>query len=159
MKRLKLKVNKKQIIIIISLVLLIVLFICFMLNKLPNVGKIKNGKAEYIDKIANVTKYKDKIIIEFENDLELIDNCVMTTEIYNKFKNNDSLYNISVKDYAKLSTLTAKESYNINKSMQLKLVDEDDKYTKYFAKTCGFDSKNELMKYTKAVMKLASKEK
>ena len=43
--------------------------------------------------------------------------------------------------------------------MQLKLVDEDDKYTKYFEMTCGFDSKNELMKYTKAVMKLASKEK
>ena len=64
----------------------------------------------------------------------------MTTEIYNKFKNNDSLYNISIKDYAKLYTLTAKESYNINKSMQLKLVDEYDKYTK-------------------VVMKLASKEK
>ena len=42
---------------------------------------------------------------------------------------------------------------------QPKLGDGDDKYTKYFAMTCGFDSKNELMKYTKAVMKLASKEK
>ena len=79
--------------------------------------------------------------------------------LFKKFKSNDLLFNISIKDYAKLSTLTAKESYNINKSMQLKLVDEDDKYTKYFEMTCGFDSKNELMKYTKAVMKLASKEK
>ena len=79
--------------------------------------------------------------------------------LFKKFKSNDSLYNIIIKDYTKLSTLTTKESYNINKSIQLKLVDEDDKYTKYFAMTCGFDSKNELMKYTKAVMKLASKEK
>lgn len=64
-----------------------------------------------------------------------------------------------MKDYAKLSTLTAKESYNINKAMQMGIVREDETYSDYFAKTCGFKNKKELMKYTKAVIKLANKEK
>ena len=38
-------------------------------------------------------------------------------------------------------------------------VNEDTKYTDYFAMTCGFKNKKELMKYTNAAIKLASKEK
>ena len=128
-------------------------------NSGPNVGKIKNGKAKYIDRIENVTKYEDSVIIEFKNSEELIDNCIMTNELYDKLKNNTPLYNINVEDYAKLSTLTAKESYNINKAMQIGLVEKDESYTDYFAKTCGFKNKKELLKYTKAVIKLANKEK
>lgn len=48
---------------------------------------------------------------------------------------------------------------NNNKSLQLKLVKEDDSYTDYYAMTCGFKNKKELMKYTKAVIKLANKVK
>lgn len=158
-KKYKLKFQKKQIIIISSLLLLIIITLIIGLNRGPNVGKIKNGKAKYIDRIENVTKYEDSIIIEFKNSEELIDNCVITTKIYDKFKRNDPLYNINVEDYAKLSTLTAKESYNINKAMQIGLVEEDESYTDYFAKTCGFKNKKELLKYTKAVIKLAKKEK
>lgn len=158
-KKHKLKFKKKQIIIISSVLLLIVIALIIGLNSGPNVGKIKNGKAKYIDRVANVTKYEDSIIIEFENSEELIDNCIITTELYDKFKSNDPLYSISVKDYAKLSTLTAKESYNINKAMQMGIVREDEIYTDYFAKTCGFKNKKELLKYTKAVIKLANKEK
>ena len=66
---------------------------------------------------------------------------------------------ITVKDYSKLSNLSAKENYNINKSLQLKLVKEDDSYTDYYAMTCEFKNKKELMKYTKAVIKLANKVK
>ncbi len=151
--------NKKLKQIIIVSILLLIIILIIVLNSGTNVGKIKNGKANYIDIIENVTKYEDSIIIEFENSEELIDNCIMTTELYDKFKNNDSLYNISVEDYAKLSTLTAKESYNINKAMQIGLVEKDESYTDYFAKTCGFKNKKELLKYTKAVIKLANKEK
>ncbi len=158
-KKYKLKLKKKQIVIISSILLLIIIILIIKLNIGPNVGKIKNGKAKYINRIVNVTKYEDSVIIEFKNNEELIDNCIMTTEIYNKFKNNDPLYNINVKDYAKLSTLTSKESYNINKAMQIGLVKEDESYINYFAKTCGFKNKKELLKYTKAVIKLANKEK
>ncbi len=158
MKKQKVKFKKKF--IIISLIILVII-ICLLLVLFSgvNVGKIENGKAKYIDRVENVTKYKDKVIIEFNNDEELIDNCIMTTELYNKFKENDPLYNINVKDYANLSTLTAKESYNINKAMQIGLVKEDESYINYFAKTCGFSNKKELMKYTKAVIALAGKEK
>lgn len=158
-KKHKFKFKKKQIIIISSVLLLIVIALIIGFNSGPNVGKIKNGKAKYIDRVANVTKYEDSIIIEFENSEELIDNCIITTELYDKFKSNDPLYNINVKDYAQLSTLTAKESYNINKAMQMGMVEEDETYTDYFAKTCGFKNKKELLKYTKAVIKLANKEK
>lgn len=157
-KKHKLKIQKKQIIIISSFLLLILIFLILLFSKNVNVGKIKDGKAIYIDQVVNVTKYKDSIIIEFENKEELIDNCIITTEIYNKFKNNEPLYKISVKDYINLSTLTAKESYNINKAMQIGLVSEDESYVDYFAKTCGFKNKKELLKYTKAVIKLANKE-
>ncbi|MDD5865076.1 MAG: hypothetical protein PUD07_01090 [bacterium] len=158
-KKSKLKFKKKQIIIISSIIIVIIAITITMITKTPNVGSIENGKANYIDRIANVTKSEDNIVIEFKNNEELIDNCIMTKEIYDKFKANDPLYNISIKDYAKLSTISSKESYNINKSIQLKLVSEDTSYTEFFAMTCGFKNKKELLKYTKAVIKLSNKEK
>ena len=145
MKKTKLKIkklSKKQIIIISSILLIVILIIVLLSSKEPYVGKIKDGKAVYIDRVKNVTVYpeKNKTLIEFENNEELIDNCIISNEIYDKFKNNDPLY-------------------NINKSLQLKLVKEDDSYTDYYAMTCGFKNKKELMKYTKAVIKLANKVK
>ena len=163
MKKIKLKIKKlsKKEIIIISIVLLIVIIIILLSLKGPYVGKIKDGKAVYIDRVKNVTVYpdKNKILIEFENNEELIDNCIISNEIYDKFKSNDPLYNITVKDYSKLSNLSAKENYNIDKSLQLKLIKEDDSYSDYYAMTCGFKNKKELLSYTKAVIKLANKVK
>ena len=164
MKKTKLKLKKqakKQIIIISSILLIVILIIVLLSPKEPYVGKIKDGKAVYIDRVKNVTVYpeKNKTLIEFENNEELIDNCIISNEIYDKFKANDPLYNISIKDYANLSSISSKESYNINKAIQLKLVSEDTSYTEFFAMTCGFKNKKELMKYTKAVIKLANKVK
>ena len=164
MKKTKLKfktLSKKKIIIILSILLLIILIIILIIPKEPYVGKIKDGKAVYIDRVKNVTVYSEnkKTLIEFENNEELIDNCIISNEIYDKFKNNDPLYNITVKDYSKLSNITAKQNYNINKSLQLKLVKEEDSYADYYAITCGFKNKKELLSYTKAVIKLANKVK
>ena len=140
---------------------MIILIIILIIPKEPNVGKIKDGKAVYIDRVKNVTVYPEnkKTLIEFENNEELIDNCIISNEIYDKFKSNDPLYNITVKDYSKLSNITAKENYNINKALQLKLVKEEDSYADYYAITCGFKNKKELLSYTKAVIKLANKVK
>lgn len=164
MKKTKLKIkklSKKQIIIISSILLIVILIIVLLSQKEPYVGKIKDGKAVYIDRVKNVTVYpeKNKTLIEFENNEELIDNCIISNEIYDKFKSNDPLYNITVKDYSKLSNLSSKENYNINKSLQLKLVKEEDSYADYYAITCGFKNKKELLSYTKAVIKLANKVK
>ena len=162
MKRTKLKIkklSKKQIIIISSILLFIILIIVLLTSREPYVGKIKDGKAVYIDRVKNVTVYPEKNKTLIENKEELIDNCIITNEIYDKFKSNDPLYNITVKDYSKLSNLSAKENYNINKSLQLKLVKEDDSYADYYAMTCGFKNKKELIRYTKAIIKLANKTK
>lgn len=164
MKKTKLKLkklSKKKITIILSILLIVILIIVLLSSREPYVGKIKDGKAIYIDRVKNVTVYPEnkKTLIEFENNEELIDNCIISNEIYDKFKNNDPLYNITVKDYSKLSNLSAKENYNINKSLQLKLVKEDDSYADYYAMTCGFKNKKELLSYTKAVIKLANKVK
>ena len=164
MKKTKLrfkKLSKKKITIILSILLIVILIIVLLSSREPYVGKIKDGKAVYIDRVKNVTVYPEnkKTLIEFENNEELIDNCIISNEIYDKFKNNDPLYNITVKDYSKLSNLSAKENYNINKSLQLKLVKENDSYADYYAMTCGFKNKKELMSYTKAVIKLANKVK
>lgn len=155
------KLSKKKIIIILSILLIVILIIVLLSSREPYVGKIKDGKAVYIDRVKNVTFYPEnkKTLIEFENNEELIDNCIISNEIYDKFKNNDPLYNITVKDYSKLSNITAKENYNINKSLQLKLVKEEDSYADYYAITCGFKNKKELLSYTKAVIKLANKVK
>ena len=150
----KIKTKYKILIGIIISIVIILLIVSF--NRV-NVGKIKNGKVEYIESVKNVTKYEDRIIIEFDNNYELIDNCIISTELYNDFKDEKDIYNLTLKDYDKLSTLTAKESYNIHKAIDLKLVDEDTKYTDYFAVTCGFKNKKELLKYTNAVFKLAKK--
>ena len=155
----KLRINKKIIISIIICLVICIIILCICFNKV-NVGKLVDGKAVYIDKVSNVTKYKDKIIIEFNNNYELIDNCIITTKIYEDFKSgNVDIYNLTLKDYDKLSTLSAKENYNIHKAMDLKLVSKDTKYMDYFAVTCGFKNRKELLKYTKAVMKLAESEK
>ena len=157
----KIKLNKKSICTFAVLLLVIaVILIIIMIFKPINVGKInKDGKAEYIEKVVNVTKYPDKKIIEFKNDYELIDNGIITTEIYEKLKNNDNIYNLTVTEYLRLGDISAKESYNINKAIQTGIIKEDTSYADYFAKTCGFKNKKELLKYTKAVIELADKEK
>lgn len=156
----KIKLNKRLISIIgVSLLLVAIIFTIIMISKPVNVGKInKEGKAEYIERVVNVTKYPDKKIVEFKNDYELIDNGIITTEIYEKFKNNDNIYNLTVTEYLRLRDVSSKESYNINKALQTGVVKEDTIYADYFAKTCGFKNKKELLKYTKAVFKLADKE-
>ena len=161
MKKRKLKIKKKQIIIISCVLLVILLVIILITTSNVKVGKIKNGKALYIDRIVNVTNYKDKnkVVIEFENNKELIDNCIITTELYEQFKNKDAKYNLTIKDSLKSNDISAKENYNINKSLQMKYIDEDTSYMDYFAITCGFKNKKELMKYTKSVIKLANKVK
>ena len=159
-KKLKLKKSILKYLIIIASFIFCITLIIFLCSKKPYVGKIKNGKAKYIDRVVNVTNYKnEKIIIEFENGKELIDNCFMTTELYEKFKNKDSRYNLTIKDYFKLNDISAKENYNINKSLQMDYIDEDTKYMDYFAMTCGFKDKKELMEYTDEVIKLAKKVK
>ena len=157
----KIKLNKRLIFIIgVSLLLVAIIFTIIMISKPVNVGEInKEGKAEYIERVANVTKYPDKKIVEFKNDYELIDNGIITTEIYEKFKNNDNIYNLTVTEYLRLRDVSSKESYNINKAIQTGVVKENTIYADYFAKTCGFENKKELLKYTKAVFKLADKEK
>ena len=164
MKKTKLKIkklSKKQIIIISSILLIVILIIVLLSSREPYVGKIKDGKVEYIDRIVNVTVYpeKKKTLIEFENNKDLIDNCIISNELYEKFKNKDPLYNITVKDYSKLSNLSAKENYNINKALQMKYINESDSYIKYYAMTCGFKNEKELLKYTDQVIKLANKVK
>lgn len=149
------KLNKK----IIFIAMCIILFAIIMKCKPVNVGKInKDGKAEYIERIANVTKYEKKKTIEFKNNYDLIDNGIVTDEIYEKLKNNDDTYNLTVTDYLKLENISAKESYNINKAIQTKIINQNTTYSDYFAKTCGFKNKSELLKYTKAVLALADKE-
>ena len=106
------KLSKKKITIILSILLLIILIIILIISKEPYVGKIKDGKAVYIDRVKNVTVYPEnkKTLIEFENNEELIDNCIISNEIYDKFKSNDPLYNITVKDYSKLSNISINHS-------------------------------------------------
>lgn len=157
----RVKLNKKQLSTIGVLILIIaVIFIIITIFKPVNVGKInKEGKAEYIERVANVTKYPDKKIVEFKNNYELIDNGIITTDMYEKFKNNDNIYNLTVTEYLRLRDISSKESYNINKAIQTGVVKENTIYADYFAKTCGFKNKKELLKYTKAVFELADKEK
>ena len=157
----KIKLNKRLIFIIgVSLLLVAIIFTIIMISKPVNVGEInKEGKAEYIERVANVTKYPDKKIVEFKNDYELIDNGIITTEIYEKLKNNDNIYNLTVTEYLRLRDVSSKESYNIHKALQTGVVKENTIYADYFAKTCGFENKKELLKYTKAVFELADKEK
>ena len=160
-KRIKKNKSKKRNILILFVLIVCIITVTIIIStKSVNVGKInKYGKAEYIERIANVTKYKDKTIIEFKNNYELIDNGIITTEIYEKMKNNNNIYNLTLKEYLRLADLSAKESYNINKAIQTGIANENTTYANYFAKTCGFKDKKELIKYTDAVFKLANKEK
>ena len=79
--------------------------------------------------------------------------------MYEKLKNNDNIYNLTITEYLRLGDISSKESYNINKAIQTGVVKEDTIYADYFAKTCGFENKKELLKYTKVVFELADKEK
>lgn len=157
------KINNKQKTFLAIMVCILLLGIFFAIKKTTKitVGKVVNGKVEYIDRISSVTFNKEKniVTIEFKNNQELIDNCIMTSKLYDDFKNNDSLYNISIKDYLKQDNISDKEKYNINKSIKMKLVTEQTNYIEYFALTCGFKNKKELMKYTEATIDLAKQEK
>ena len=80
--RKKIKLNKKLVCIIgILLFLVAVIFVNIMIFKPVNVGKInKEGKAEYIEKVVNVSKYPNKKIVEFERKLIMQDETVIPTE-------------------------------------------------------------------------------
>ncbi len=71
----KKNINKKLIFTIGALLVLIaIILVSLMAFKSVNVGKInKDGKAEYIERVVNVTKYPDKKIVEFKNDYELME--------------------------------------------------------------------------------------
>ena len=107
----RVKLNKKQLSTIGVLILIIaVIFIIIMIFKPVNAGKInREGKAEYIERVVNVTKYPNKKIVEFKNDYELIDNGIITTEIYEKLKNNDNIYNLTVAEYLRLWDISSKK--------------------------------------------------
>ena len=66
----KIKLNKKLVCTIGVLLLIIaVIFVIIMLFKPVNVGKInKDGKAEYIERVVNVTRYPDKKIVEYKQE-------------------------------------------------------------------------------------------
>ena len=66
--------------------------------------------------------------------------------MYEKLKNNDNIYNLTITEYLRLGDISSKESYNINKAIQTGVVKEDTIYADYFAKTCGFENKKELLK-------------
>lgn len=72
MKKRKLKIKKKQIIIISCVLLVILLVIILTTTNNVKVGSNKNGKALYINRIVNVTNYKDKIKLLLS--LEIIKN-------------------------------------------------------------------------------------
>ena len=38
--------------------------------------------------------------------------------MYEKLKNNDNIYNLTVTEYLRLGDISSKESYNINKATQ-----------------------------------------
>ena len=76
---------------------------------------------------------------------------IITTEIYEKFKNNDNIYNLTVTEYLRLRDISSKESYNINKAIQTGVVKEDTIYADYFAKTCGFKNKKIIKIYKSCI--------
>ena len=49
------KLSKKQIIIISSILLVVILIIVLLSSREPYVGKIKDWKAVYIERVKNVT--------------------------------------------------------------------------------------------------------
>lgn len=153
------KKYKTTVIYIVCIILLFGILITIKNISKVYVGKVVKGKIEYIDRIASVTNSNENkiVTIEFKNNQKLIDNCIMTSKLYDDFKTKKSVYNVSIKDYLKRNDVSDKEKYNINKSLQMKLINEETNYIEYFALTCGFKNKNELLKYTKATIELTRK--
>ena len=79
------KINNKQKTFLAIMVCILLLGIFFAIKKTTKitVGKVVNGKVEYIDRISSVTFNKEKniVTIEFKNNQELIDNCIMTSKL------------------------------------------------------------------------------
>ena len=141
------KKYKTTVIYIVCIILLFGILITIKNISKVYVGKVVKGKIEYIDRIASVTNSNENkiVTIEFKNNQKLIDNCIMTSKLYDDFKTKKSVYNVSIKDYLKRNDVSDKEKYNINKSLQMKLINEETNYIDYFALTCGFKNKNELL--------------
>lgn len=74
MKKRKLKIKKKQKIITSCVLLVILLVIILSTTNNVKVRSNKNCKSLYINRIVNVTNYKDKnkVVVKFGNYKELI---------------------------------------------------------------------------------------
>ena len=99
------KKYKTTVIYIVCIILLFGILITIKNISKVYVGKVVKGKIEYIDRIASVTNSNENkiVTIEFKNNQKLIDNCIMTSKLYDDFKTKKSVYNVSIKDYLKLN--------------------------------------------------------
>ena len=153
--------KKKKKIIIISIVIILIVLISIVLinNSNTSAGTIKDGKIIYSDKIVNTNNYKSKQIIEIKSVNNLIDNLIISSEEFDKIKNDDKKYKRTLKEVLNDKNTNNKDLYNIKKSIELNLVKESDDIVLYYAKITGFNTRGKFIKFCTKAFELVEKDK
>ena len=154
------KINiKKKNIYILSIVVVTIFLLIIILNKEEKAGQIIDGEVVYSNKINNVSIINNKEIIELNTINNKINSIIISKDMYIDIKNNSQKYNQSLSNYLKSDDISENEKYNINKSIELKMVNDKTRLKDYYVKVTGFKNIKSFLKFLDDAFKLVKEDK
>ena len=121
-------------------------------------GTYKDGKVVYSDKIVRVKTYYDKRVIEIKSIYTELDNLTFSDLNLNDLKYNNKKYNRKLKDVINDDFISNKYIYNINKAIELGIVDENMSLINYYVKITGLKNKKDFVHFCQETFKLMDKD-
>ena len=130
------------------------------LNNETNAGHISNGKVVYSETIVNKMYNKETQMKTLEIDTvnHEINNVIMTSKTIESLKNNSNEYKRTLKEVLDDSQTISRNFYDISKSIELGIVNENTELKDYYAKVTGFKNTNNFIKFCENAFKLMEKD-
>jgi hypothetical protein len=92
-------------------------------------------------------KNEDVKSIEIKPINDQLNSIIITDKMINDIRNNSELYNKTVAEVYGLTTTSPRDSFNINKAIELKIINNNTSYKNYFVKVTGFNNLNQFLNF------------
>jgi hypothetical protein len=136
-------------IIIILILIGVIVFLAISNNKRVEAGFVSNNEFYYSNMIINKSYIKNEDVksIEIKPINDQLNSIIITDKMINDIRNNSELYNKTVAEVYGLSTTSPRDSFNINKAIELKIINNNTSYKNYFVKVTGFNNLNQFLNF------------
>lgn len=160
MKKKKKKRNNLIIIIFIIIIGVIgVTLLNYNKNNDTTAGYIEHEEVVYSQKIINkrFNKVENIKTIEIDSMHEEIDSIIMTNKIVEQIKSNNE-YKRTLQEVLQDDDISNRDLYNIEKAIELGLVNENTKIKEYYAIVTGFKNSKNFIKFCENAFELIEKD-